>query len=74
MLKTSLAQKQYGTVVRTDRVKTYLREGNLAICFSLKNMHALNPEIQLLRIYPKLIILILKQNNLSRNILHNSEN
>lgn len=73
-VQTSLAQKQYGRGVKTQRVEnlTCLREGNLAICFeSLKNMHGLDPEIQLLRIYPKLITLILKQNNLSTNMLTN---
>lgn len=34
-------------------------------------MHALDPEIQLLRMHPKLIILIPRQNNLSTNMCTN---
>lgn len=44
------------------------------MCFgNLKNMQALDPEIQLLRLHPKLIILILEQNNFNVNMFTNVE-
>lgn len=56
MLKTNLAQKQYGKGKGTRWSKRFLnlcgRKGNLAIYFSPKNMHALDPVTQLLRMHP----------------------
>lgn len=59
---------------RWSKNLTCLGEGNLAMCFgNLKNMQALDPEIQLLRLHPKLIILILEQNNFNVNMFTNVE-